>query len=181
MKTLSIVIAVLMCAMIAEAQTTLKKVKEVIASGATDATGTNGGVTYRLRGTIGQAVIGPVSAVNGGNHDTVWQGFWTPGMKATGIEIQNVGPAPIDFTLEQNYPNPYSATTMIGFALPNYAHVVLQVYSMTGMLVKTLVDDNVSPGKYNVTFDASELATGTYLYMLQSGGRLLTKRMVVIR
>ena len=181
MKTLSLCIVVLFCAVATQAQQ-ITKVKEVIASGATDATATFGGTTYHLRGTIGQAIIGPVSAVNAGTNDTVYQGFWTPGIaNATGIEVSKSGPAPIDFTLDQNYPNPYSTTTLISFAVPNATHVLLQVYSMTGALVQTLVDGAVTPGRYNVTFDASSLSTGTYLYMLQAGGRLLTKRMVVIR
>jgi hypothetical protein len=173
MKKITFILAVVLCASLVQAQQ-FTKVKDVIASGATDATSG----TFRLRGTVGQAVIGPTATKTG---DTVYQGFWMPGTGTTGIEIVNVGEPPMDFTLDQNYPNPYSATTMIGFAVPSSAHVILQVYSMTGMLVKTLVDDNVSAGKYNVTFDASELSTGTYLYTLQSGLHLMTKRMVVIR
>jgi len=160
----------------ATAQQNIVKQKDVIGSGATNATTSDN--SLHIRGTVGQAVIDQASSTSGG---IVNQGFWTPDMGTTGVEVTPGGPAPEDFVLDQNYPNPYSAVTLISFAVPSSAHVVLQVYSMTGMLVKTLVDDNVSAGKYNVTFDASDLSTGSYLYTLQSGAHLMTKRMVVIR
>jgi hypothetical protein len=174
MKTTGILIAVLLLAGVAAAQP-LVRTKDAVANGGTDAWSADSAL--HLRATVGQAVIGVVSTSEG----AVYQGFWTPDASVAGIEISRAEAQAPDFTLDQNYPNPYSSTTLISFSVPRAIGVTLQVFSMTGVLVKTLVDDNVSPGRYNVTFDASDLPPGTYLYSLRSAKYVLTKRMVVIR
>jgi len=174
MKTLSCVIAVI-ALFIASAQAQVVKVTDVIGNGGTDAHDANN--TMHLQGTVGQGVIGPV----GNASNDIGQGFWHQVTgKVSGVEISQVGP-PADFTLYQNYPNPFNASTLIKFAVPYSAHVVLNIYSLTGALVKSLVDNNLSAGVYSVNFTPSDLTTGTFLYALEFGGKTITKRMVVIK
>src|SRR5579872_2390252 len=159
----------------AQAQTTVVKVTEVIGNGGSDAFDVNH--TMHLQGTVGQGVIGSV----GNSSGDVGQGFWHQVTgKVTGVKISQVGP-PADFTLDQNYPNPFNPATLIKFSVPHNTHVVLNIYSLTGSLVKTLVDNDLSAGVYSVNFTAEGLTTGTFLYTLEAGGRTLTKRMVLIK
>lgn len=73
---------------------------------------------------------------------------------------------PMEFSLGQNYPNPFNPTTTLNYALPFQGNVQLLVYSINGELVKTLVSEVQAAGSYSVTFDASQLASGTYIYRL---------------
>ncbi len=77
---------------------------------------------------------------------------------------------PKDFTLSQNYPNPFNPATTINYTLPTAGSVTLQVYSMNGELVQTLVQGYQVAGSYSVAFDASRLASGTYAYRLITTG-----------
>lgn len=150
----------------------MRMVQEVVASGATDATN----ATMRMMGTIGQGVIGTVA----GNANVDYQGFWHIPALASGVEIGVTGP-PADFQLFQNYPNPFNPATTIKFSVPKSTHIALRVISMTGALVKTLVNENYAAGSYSVVFTANEIPTGTYLYQLEAGGQVMTKRMILIK
>ena len=172
-KFATLIVAVGLCVAVAQGQA-VKKIKEVIASGATDAKNAAG--TMHLWGTIGQSVIGPTW--NNGNVD--FQGFWHVPSKPSAVEVIHTG-LPGDFQLFQNYPNPFNPATTIKFTVPSFSHIVLRVVSMTGAVVKTLVDENYSAGEYSVVFTANEIPTGTYLYTLTAGNRVMTKRMILIK
>src|SRR6056297_780954 len=88
---------------------------------------------------------------------------------------------PSDFTLNQNYPNPFNPTTVISYDLPENSQVNLAVYDMMGRRVVTLVNENVTAGTHQVQFDASSLSSGTYMYRLQAGGSIQTKKLTLIK
>ena len=93
-----------------------------------------------------------------------------------------VGSAPRVFTLNQNYPNPFNPTTTIEFTLANDGHVSLKVYDMLGREVATLLDENRKAGQYQqVVFDASRYASGIYFAVLRSGGKVLLKKMLLLK
>ncbi len=81
--------------------------------------------------------------------------------------------------LGQNYPNPATYSTQIDFSLTKPAQAQLTVYDLTGKLIATLVNQNLGTGKYTVTFDASILPTGTYIYQLRTGEKVITKQMAI--
>lgn len=85
------------------------------------------------------------------------------------------------FQLHQNYPNPFNPTTTISFVLSKANKVTLQVFSIQGKLVRTLINKNYSSGSHTVTFDASNLASGVYVYRLTAGGNVQTKTMTLIK
>ena len=89
--------------------------------------------------------------------------------------------APLTFALEQNFPNPFNPTTSIRFSVPETANVTLNVYSITGQLVATLVNEVRPAGVYNVSFDASSLASGVYIYRIHAGGFTSTQKMTLIK
>jgi len=88
---------------------------------------------------------------------------------------------PATYVLDQNYPNPFNPVTIIQYALPHLSHVVLSVYNALGQLVKTLVNGEEEPGYHDVSFDASQLASGVYFYRLQVRDFTQTKRLLVVR
>jgi len=98
----------------------------------------------------------------------------------TGVE-EIRGVEPESYKLQQNYPNPFNPATSIEFAILKSGHVTLKVYDLLGKEVTTLVDEEKTAGNYRVTFSAQELASGTYLYTLRSGGYTEIKRMVVLK
>jgi hypothetical protein len=93
----------------------------------------------------------------------------------------NQSSLPSNFTLNQNYPNPFNPTTVISYDLPENSQVNLAVYDMMGRRVATLVNENVAAGTHQVQFDASSLSSGTYMYRLQAGGNIQTKKLTLIK
>lgn len=87
---------------------------------------------------------------------------------------------PEAFLLEQNTPNPSGARSTIGFHVAREGRVRLDVYDVRGRLVQTLVDADQQPGTYRATWDASRLASGTYLYRLQVDGEVVSTRQATV-
>lgn len=88
---------------------------------------------------------------------------------------------PTTIELSQNYPNPFNPETNINFRVPYDSKVKLQIFSLNGELVTTLLEEEISAGEHNVKFDASNLSSGTYLYRLSVGTNIVTKKMIVIK
>ncbi len=118
----------------------------------------NGYIQYNSNGA--QLVIGDPNSVEGES------------------EFNNL---PDTFQLAQNYPNPFNPSTTISWQSPVSSHQTLKVYDMLGNEVVTLVNEYRNAGSYEVTFDASNLASGMYLYRLQAGDYVETKKMILIK
>lgn len=89
---------------------------------------------------------------------------------------------PEQFYLAQNYPNPFNPATTIEFSLPQDADISLSVYSIIGEHVATLIDNsNFTKGNYRLTFDASKLASGNYIYVLTNNEMKLSRKMTLIK
>ncbi len=87
-----------------------------------------------------------------------------------------------DYNLDQNYPNPFNPSTRIAFSIPNNANVTLKVYDILGTEIAELIsNEQKSAGRYEVSFDASSLASGTYIYKLQAGDFVQTKKMILLK
>ena len=98
----------------------------------------------------------------------------------TGIkELSNV--VPVKFELSQNYPNPFNPTTTINYAMPKSGFTSLKVYNILGQEVATLYQGFQKAGSYKIDFNASNLASGIYLYRLQVGDFNLTKKMILMK
>lgn len=98
----------------------------------------------------------------------------------TNIEpISNTIPG--TYALHQNYPNPFNPMTNIRFDIAKASQVKLVVYDILGREVKTLVNEFKNPGAYEVNFDASNFASGTYFYKIQAGDFVQIKKMVLVK
>ena len=85
------------------------------------------------------------------------------------------------FVLQQNYPNPFNSKTIITFEMANEEHAVLEIYNVLGERVITLLDKQLTPGLYDLVFDASQCASGIYLYRLTTGSFNQQKRMLFLK
>lgn len=93
---------------------------------------------------------------------------------------------PLDYSLSQNYPNPFEEETTIRYQIPSAEHVEIAVYDLRGQLVKTLVDKKQDAGTYEVGWrsdeqDGRRLASGVYFCRMHVGTYRSTKRMVIVR
>jgi hypothetical protein len=101
---------------------------------------------------------------------------------ASGVDgLSELGDVPTDFTLAQNYPNPFNPTTQISYQLPVDSRVRLAVFDMLGRQVATLVDEQMAAGRHSVTFDAGNLSSGIYLYRLQAGNTVMTRKLTIMK
>ncbi len=96
-----------------------------------------------------------------------------------GTEMENELPKRAE--LKQNIPNPFNPSTNINFVLSENTDVKLEVYTIQGQKVATLVNQRMQMGSHDVRFDASHLASGVYLYRLITPSRVITKSMVLIK
>jgi len=96
-------------------------------------------------------------------------------------ETVNAVVLPIEISLSQNYPNPFNPTTTIRYELSREGNISLKVYDAVGREVKTLVDKTQQAGRYQVTFNASDLASGVYFYTLRGKGFTQTKKLMVMK
>ncbi len=98
----------------------------------------------------------------------------------TGIESA-AGKSIKSYALEQNYPNPFNPTTVIRYSIPQNGYISLKVFNLQGEEVATLSEGVRQAGTYSVTFDASGLANGVYLYQLKSNGFMETKKLLLLK
>jgi hypothetical protein len=95
------------------------------------------------------------------------------------VKIENV--IPENFTLYQNFPNPFNPSTVIRYSLRVNGIVTLKVFDLLGREVTTLVNEKQNPGTYSVEFNASSLSSGVYFYQLNAAGFTDAKRMLLIK
>jgi hypothetical protein len=100
---------------------------------------------------------------------------WTPTVFTIGgVGVAGDGITPLDYGLDQNFPNPFNAQTKISFSMPKSEHVNLVIYNLLGQHVRTLVDQKMEAAKHDVVWDGNSdqgniVASGTYFYRLKIG------------
>jgi hypothetical protein len=88
---------------------------------------------------------------------------------------------PLEFSLPQNYPNPFNPSTTIRYGLPHKTAVQLSIFNTLGQQVAELVNREQEAGYHEVKFDGSKLASGVYLYRIQAGSYVATKKLLLVR
>lgn len=84
-------------------------------------------------------------------------------------------------TLNQNYPNPFNPITTISFNTKFYESIELTVYDFLGREIDKLINKELKPGIYNISFNGSNLASGVYFYTIKSKGLEVTKMMILLK
>lgn len=97
------------------------------------------------------------------------------------VGVTEIGGIPTKFELKGNYPNPFNPSTTIEFAVPIETEVTLAIYDVLGRTVGTLVNETKPAGTYQITFDASGLASGLYIYRMKAGDYTNSKKMLFIK
>jgi hypothetical protein len=95
------------------------------------------------------------------------------------VEVDVKGP--LTFNLVQNYPNPFNPSTNINYSIPEAGNIRLSVYNIVGEEVAVLVDGFSQAGFFEVSFNASNLPSGVYMYKLQSANSVQTKKMMLLK
>jgi hypothetical protein len=88
---------------------------------------------------------------------------------------------PREYDLAQNFPNPFNPSTVIQYAIPFKSHVLLTVHNLLGQVVSTLVNGEQEAGFHEIKFEALNLASGVYLYRLEAGKFVQTRKLTLIR
>ncbi|MBU1708304.1 T9SS type A sorting domain-containing protein [bacterium] len=90
-------------------------------------------------------------------------------------------PIPVEYALDQNFPNPFNPNTTISYALKETGFVTLKVYNLLGQNVATLVQAELTTGRYTATFTAADLPSGVYVYRLEVNDFSATKKIVLMK
>ncbi|MBR9916972.1 T9SS type A sorting domain-containing protein [bacterium] len=98
------------------------------------------------------------------------------------VSYEEEAQLPVTVELSQNYPNPFNPTTTIGYGVPENGEVTLEVFDIIGRKVATLIrGEHKTAGRYTINFDASNLASGMYIYRLKAGSSVITKKLTLIK
>lgn len=153
--------------------------------------------------TLVQSYVADLRTLGGGSAVVFASGFLNPSANQNGeafgiffaladgtvgqfpegvASVENIsGVTPGNYSLDQNFPNPFNPSTTINFTIPNSEFVTLKVFNILGSEVATLVSENLSAGAYKYSFDAKNLASGVYLYELIAGNFREIKKMNLLK
>jgi hypothetical protein len=98
---------------------------------------------------------------------------------ATGVKEKEG--LPTEYSISQNFPNPFNPTTRIKFALPKTALTKIIVYDLIGRKIRTLINKELKGGYYEISFDANNLPSGVYFYRIQAGSFIATKKLLLLK
>jgi len=118
-------------------------------------------------------------SLNYGSNPSTTKDLYLNPESTTGVKSNS--PVPTSYSLSQNYPNPFNPSTQIRFTIPEKTNVKLEVYNLIGQKVADLVNSELSAGEYSITFNASGLSSGIYLYRLQAGNFSSVKKMILMK
>lgn len=86
----------------------------------------------------------------------------------------------LNYSLKQNYPNPFKLSTTIEFTIPEYQNVSIKVYNIHGVEQATLINKKLHPGPHQISLNASHLTSGTYFYCFKAGNYSKTRKLIVL-
>ena len=134
----------------------------------------------------GWANLWDLTLTDGGGNETSMQGHALPVqvsflIQSGPVSVEDDEVVPGSITLEQNYPNPFNPTTNISFTLPATGNVDLGVFDLLGRRVATLASGVTPAGSYQVPFDGARMASGVYVYRLETEGSVISRTMMLLK
>ncbi len=102
------------------------------------------------------------------------------------VEQEDISPPPQEYSLAQSYPNPFNPYTTIRYEIREAGRARLDVFNTLGQKIRTLVNENQKAGRYSVVWDSKDdqgkdMASGLYLYRIEAGDFVKTRKMILIR
>jgi hypothetical protein len=139
-----------------------------------------------IQGQIRQSLHLQTSTGKWGRHKDVAKDtslYFSPGfLPDIATAVNDAHPmVPATMSLQQNFPNPFNPTTVISFTTASESHVRLSVSDILGKKVATVLNQKMGAGQYHVTFDASQLPAGVYIYTLEAGAFVESRRMTLLK
>jgi carboxyl-terminal processing protease len=141
--------------------------------------------TQRIGIITDVSVVPTIQGIRDGK-DEVMEAAFNHYLGINSVEQENIIPA--DYSLSQNFPNPFNPTTSISFSIPQAAFVTLRVYDVVGQEVTTLVNEFQQPGNFVKTFHGTSLPSSVYFYRIQvypansgTGNFIETKKMLLLK
>jgi Secretion system C-terminal sorting domain len=145
---------------------------------------TNGGINWKVQIDLGLTGITEMKFINENTG-------WAVGSEGLVIKTTNGGElvpikeiqseVPQSYSISQNYPNPFNPSTHFRIRIAEYGLVRLTVYDVLGREVQVIVNQQLSPGTYEVGFDGSDLSSGVYFYTLSANEFVESRKMVLIK
>ena len=135
------------------------------------------GDNFRMFGTAGQPMVGDMGSslyTCGAGFVSLYEEFEPPSL------VDRIT-LPDQYKLYGNFPNPFNPSTEISYEVPKECHVRLRIYSLSGQLIDTLMDETVGAGSHTVKWSPDGLATGLYLYSLEAGNKRLMNKMLLLK
>lgn len=124
-------------------------------------------------------------------HTYIWTGVvarMLVDLQSPPVEVEDEWrvPLPVRYTLKQNFPNPFNATTVIEFSLPRPECVALRIFNVLGQHIKTLTNDMLQPGTYRLFWDGTDdkgdaMSSGVYFYQFKTGSYVQLNKMILLR
>lgn len=108
-------------------------------------------------------------------------GIWRRPLSEIVTTIENETTQPTDFSLSQNFPNPFNPSTTIKYSVPQSSNVVIKLFDVLGNEIETLVNEVKPAGTYEITWSSANLPSGVYFYQLKAGDFVQTKKMLLIK
>lgn len=146
----------------------------VISNGGQKQTNSN----YILEGSLGQVGVDLITNTSHKMESGFWYVYYRDAIVAVEDKEQIL---PMVFDLKQNYPNPFNPSTIIKFAVPERSMVQIKIYDILGGELVTLINEEMERGWYEKTFNASGYASGMYIYRMQAGNYVSTKKMLLVK
>jgi hypothetical protein len=145
----------------------------------------NSGVSMGAAGSVSilSALTQPMVGSSSGNGVTVHSslGAYSKFLSVTTSVGRDDGTVPAEYSLSQNFPNPFNPVTTIRYGIPAAGRVTLTVYDILGRTVAVLVDAIHQPGRHDATFDGMRYSSGVYFYRIQAGDFQSLKKMVMLK
>lgn len=132
----------------------------------------------------------PWDSARGSYFKSWWGSEWGSSFRTIALQpmtdVAEVSQLPTEYALQQNYPNPFNPTTNIRYSILQQGPTTLVIYDLLGREVRTLVNETVNAGNYEKTWDGknnfgSQVASGIYIYRIQSGSFISTKKMMLLK
>jgi hypothetical protein len=107
--------------------------------------------------------------------------YWTDSSRVVLTNVKDEETLPTEYSVAQNFPNPFNPSTDINYQIPKQSLVTLKIFDLLGREVAMLVNERKDAGRYSVQWDATRCSSGVYFYMLQAGEYRNTKRMLLLK